>query len=85
MKIKKRLFAVMFAVMLMSLMVVSAFAAAGDPVDTTEVLKGAFESVTGDMMESVGVIVPIAAPILGVGIVIGFTIKLFRKLTAKAS
>jgi hypothetical protein len=50
-----------------------------------EVLGNAFQETVNSLMEAIGVVLPIALPIMGIGIAIGFTTKLFRKLTSKGA
>ncbi|MDR0325036.1 MAG: hypothetical protein LBI19_02935 [Oscillospiraceae bacterium] len=52
-------------------------------LDVNDVLGTAFTEAANSILASIGVILPIALPILGVSIAIGFAVKFFRRLTAK--
>jgi hypothetical protein len=53
-------------------------------MDTNAILSQAFTAMAESIMGSIGIVLPIALPILGITIAIGFAIKFFRKITAKA-
>ena len=53
-------------------------------VNLTELMGGAFEAAAAQIMSSIGIILPIALPILGISVAIGFAVKFFKKITSKA-
>ena len=60
---------------------------AADPVtpsSVTTVLTGSFQTMITDMMGVIAGILPIALPILGLSILIAFSIKWFKKIVGKA-
>jgi hypothetical protein len=78
---KKRIMTVAMAALLVIALAVPTFAATPD-IDT--ILGTALTETADKLVGSIGTVLPIALPVMGIGIAIGFTVKLFRKLTAKA-
>lgn len=86
MNLKKKLAPVLMGGALAVATAVPAFASESvtglDSVETA--LTTSFTSIAGSMTSIVGKILPIALPIMGILLVVGFGMKAFKKVTNKA-
>ena len=86
MNLKKKLAPVLMGGALAVATAVPAFAAeAGTGLSSVETaLTTSFTSIAASMTSIVGKILPIALPIMGILLVVGFGMKAFKKVTNKA-
>ena len=53
----------------------------GTPAGVTEALTTALSSTASDMMGAISSVLPVAVPVMGMGLVIAIGIKVFKKFT----
>jgi hypothetical protein len=82
---KKRILRLVVLVVMVFAMAVPAFASTPATVNIQDVMGTAFNAAVVSIMESISTVLPIALPILGITIAIGFGIKFFKKITGKAN
>jgi hypothetical protein len=81
---KKTIRIAVVALMLVMVLALPALANPAPTLDVNATLSTAFVAAADSILGSIGIILPIALPILGISIAIGFAIKFFRKITSKA-
>lgn len=80
---KKRIVMIFAVAAVMALSAVSTLAAETSAADINDILAQGLQSTANSVVGSIGVILPIALPIMGISIAIGFAIKFFKKITSK--
>ena len=81
---KKKVMVCAVMVVMIAALAVPAMAAGSTTPDINAIMGTAFESAVESILGSIGAILPIALPVMGISIAAGFAIKFFRRITAKA-